>query len=167
MKICPACKQIYTDDNQNFCLNDGATLQNDPDDAPPTLLMNQARTTQSNWQNYEAPPPWGNQPLQTSQAASPLKTNQAFHPAQYQTPNQTLPTVSLVLGIFGILFTCCYGGIPLGLAALVTGYIGLKNSNENPQEYGGRGLAIAGIVTGAISLLFGVGIILFVILANL
>ena len=168
MKICPACNQTFTDDNQNYCLNDGATLINQPDDdAPPTLLMNQARTTQPNWQNNVTASPWQNQPLQTNQTTSPLQPNQPFYPAQYQTPNQTLPTVSLVLGIFGILFSCCYGGIPLGAAALVTGYLGLKNINENPQRFGGRGLAIAGMVLGVIGLLFSVGIILVAILANL
>ena len=168
MKICPACHQTFADDNQNYCLNDGATLISQPDDdAPPTLLMNQARTTQPNWQNYETASPWQNQPLQNKQTQSPLQPNQPFYPAQYQTPNQTLPTVSLVLGIFGILFTCCYGGIPLGAAALVTGYLGLKNINENPQTFGGRGLAIAGIVMGVIALLISVGVFLAAILSSL
>lgn len=166
MKICPACDRTYTDGHQNFCLHDGATLIASTDDAPPTLLMNQARTTQTNWENYETSPPWQNQPLQPKQTA-PFQQNQSFHPAQYQTPNQTLPIVSLVLGISAIVLFCCYGGIPLGAAAIVTGYLGLKNANENPQQNGGRGLAIAGIILGAIGLLFSIGIFLVAILANL
>ncbi len=165
MKICPACNQTY-DDNQNYCLNDGATLIDSQDDAPPTLMMDRARTTQPNWQNIQSEASRQNQPPQTTQYA-PLQQNQPFYPAQHQIPNQTLPTISLVLGIFGVLFTCCYGGIPLGAAAVVTGYIGLKNHNENPQAYGGRGLAIAGMITGAVGLLFSAGIILIAIIANL
>ncbi|MCY7345035.1 MAG: DUF4190 domain-containing protein [Pyrinomonadaceae bacterium] len=176
MKFCPVCNQTYTDDNLNFCLTDGGTLNDYKDnfnhqdnfnsDVPPTVLLNQTRTTQPNWQNYEPAPPWQNQPLQSNQA-SPLQPNQPFYPAQYQAQNQTLPTVSLVLGIFGILFTCCYGGIPLGAAAVVTGYVGLKNANENSQQFGGRGLAIAGMITGAVGLLISVGIFLIAIIAQL
>jgi len=61
-----------------------------------------------------------------------------------------------------IVFTCCYGGLPLGAAALVTGYLGLKNASENPARFGGRGLAIGGIVTGVIGLL--ISIIFFTVL---
>lgn len=165
MKICPACHQTFADDNQNYCLNDGATLTYQ-DDAPPTLTMNQARTTQPNWQNYDTASTWQNQPLQNKQPV-PLEPNQPFYPAQFQKPDQTLPIVSLVLGIFGILFTCCYGGIPLGAAALVIGYLGLKNIRENPEQYGGRGLAIAGVALGAFGLLFSFGIILIAILSKL
>lgn len=165
MKICQTCKQTYTDDNLNFCLNDGGVLTN-YDDAPPTVAFNQARTTQPNWQNFEPVTPWQNQPLQTNQS-SPLQPNQSSYPAQYQSPNQTLPTVSLVLGILAILLTCCWGGFPLGLAAVITGYIGLQNTNNNSQLYSGRGLAIGGMATGAVALLFGVGMIILAILGNL
>jgi len=67
MKRCPRCSQTYTDDELNFCLNDGEFLTNfdvDPpptifggepppiaDDAPPTVLLNKPRiTNQTNWQ---------------------------------------------------------------------------------------------------------------------
>lgn len=64
------------------------------------------------------------------------------------------------------MFTCCYGGVPLGAAALILGYLGLKNANENPMQYGGRGLAIAGIITGVIGLLISVVIFLKAIAAS-
>ena len=73
-----------------------------------------------------------------------------------QEQNQTLPVVALVLGICSLLFMCCYGGIPFGGAALVLGFLGIKNANENPMQYGGRGLAIGGIVTGVISFLISI-----------
>lgn len=55
----------------------------------------------------------------------------------------------------------------MGAAALVTGYIGLKNVNENSQQFGGRGLAIAGMITGAVGLLISVVIFLIAIIAQL
>ena len=159
MKICSICNQTYTDDNLNYCLADGGSLTDWTDDAPPTVLLNQARTTQQNWENYQtASPQWGNQPLQQ---------NQPFYPAVVQGQNQTLPNIALSLGICSIVFICCYGGFPFGLAAIIIGYIGLKNTNENPMRYGGRGLAIAGIVTGVVGLLVTVVIFLIAILAQI
>ncbi len=163
MKICPVCNQTYADNNLNYCLNDGGTLTEYMDDAPPTVMLNRARTTQQNWENVQTPTPWQNQPLQQNQTYQPLQQqNQPYSLAPIQGQNQTLPTISLVLGIFAIVFTCCYGGLPLGAAALVTGYLGLKNASENPARFGGRGLAIGGIVTGVIGLL--ISIIFFIVL---
>lgn len=168
MKICSICNQTYTDDNLNFCLNDGGTLTHlKGDDAPPTVMFKQARTTQQNWETNQADSPWQNQPLQQSWGNQPLQQNQPFYPATVQGQNQTLPTISLVLGICSIVFVCCYGGIPFGAAALVLGFLGLKNNNENPMQFGGRSLAIGGLVTGVIGLLISVGIILIAIFANL
>jgi len=158
MKICSICNQTYADENLNFCLNDGGNLTEWKDDAPPTVLLNQVRTTQPNWENYQtAPPEWGNQPLER---------NQTFYPAVMQGQNQTLPTVALVLGICSVAFFCCYGGIPFGAAAIVTGYIGMKNANENPMQYGGRSLAIGGLVMGLVGFLITVIMIIISILAQ-
>ena len=67
--------------------------------------------------------------------------------------NQTLPIVSLV---FGIVSLCCYISPLTGIVALVTGYMGMKNANNDPANYGGKGLAIAGMITGGVFLLIGV-----------
>lgn len=142
MKICPRCQKTYVDDNLNYCLNDGANLAEYTDDAPPTVMLNRARTTQQNWENVQTPASWQNQPLQ--------QQNQSYHLAQIQGRNQSLPTISLALGIFAIVSTCCYSGVPLGLAALVTRYLGSKNASENPAQFGGRNLVVGGIVTGVI-----------------
>jgi hypothetical protein len=66
--------------------------------------------------------------------------------------NQTLPIVSLV---FGIVSLCCYISPLTGIVALVTGYMGMKNANNDPQHYGGKGLAIAGMITGGVFFLLG------------
>jgi len=166
MKICSICNQTYVDDNLNYCLNDGGTLTAYNDDAPPTVMFDRARTTQENWGNYQQQPTWGNQPLQQHQSQPPVSQNQPFYPAQVQGQNQTLPTVALALGIFSLLFACCYGGIPFGAAALIVGFLGMKNIKDNPLEFGGRGLAIGGIVTGLIGLLFSLGLFLLVIISG-
>ena len=74
-------------------------------------------------------------------------------PAPGASVNQTLPIVSLV---FGIVSLCCYISPLTGIVALVTGFMGLKNVNRDPQHFGGKGLAIAGMITGGVFFLLGV-----------
>ena len=45
MKICPRCQRTYTDDNLNFCLDDGVVLQQTAGEPPATVFMNQPRPT--------------------------------------------------------------------------------------------------------------------------
>ena len=144
MKKCPVCRQNYADDSLNFCLNDGVTLQAIGDDAPPTVFMNQARpTNESNWSSVNPPAPRTN---------SQMSPNSAFNaPALMIVQNQTLPIISLALGVFSlVLGFCCFAGFPLGAAALITGFLGLNNFNRDSTRYGGRALAIGGMITGGI-----------------
>jgi hypothetical protein len=73
--------------------------------------------------------------------------------------NKILPIVSLVLGILSL---CCYVSPITGIAAVITGFMGMKNANSMPNEYGGKGLAIAGMIIGG--LMFVVGIVYWVFL---
>jgi hypothetical protein len=169
MKICPVCQQTYDDDYLNFCLSDGATLnQATKQDAPPTVFMNKVRTTnEMNWRDTSSPPvsspmsAWQNPSIQQP------NQNQMYTPPYMRGQDQTLPTVSLILGILSVLFICCYGGFPFGIAALITGYLGLNNANNNPTQYGGRGMSIAGLILGTVSLLTALLFILLAIIGNL
>ncbi len=89
----------------------------------------------ANWQNQQI---GQNTPFQPPVAGAGL--------------NQTLPIISLVLGIVSL---CCYISPITGIAALITGYLGIKNINNDPNQYGGKGLAIAGMITGGVFLLVG------------
>lgn len=66
--------------------------------------------------------------------------------------NQTLPIVSLVLGILSV---CCYVSPITGIAALITGYLGMKNVKNDPANYGGKTLALVGMILGGIFFLIG------------
>ena len=102
---------------------------------------------------------FGNQPLQQNDWTPPpspvsgwqdqgLGAQTPFQPPMaMQGQNQTLPIISLVLGIISL---CCYIGWATGPAALITGYLGMKNCNNDPNQYGGKGLAIAGMIVGGI-----------------
>lgn len=162
MKICPNCRQTYNDNNLNFCLNDGGLLAPYAGEEPKTIFMDATRVTnQTTWpEQQSAPPPapWGGPQNMTPPPA--------YQPAM-TSPSQTLPTVSLVLGIFAILLTCCWGGIPFGAGAVIAGVIGMNQEKSDPQKYGGRGLALGGIITGAIGLLFGFVMIVLALIGNL
>ncbi|HEX9962517.1 MAG TPA: DUF4190 domain-containing protein [Pyrinomonadaceae bacterium] len=163
MKVCPNCNQTYTDESLNFCLNDGSTLTHlKTDEPPPTILMNSARTTSPNYSdqptNFTNQANFGNAPLSNWQNQSVSPNEPSYIAPQIMAvhgQNQTLPTIALVLGVLGLILMCCHGGLPFGLAALVTGYLGMNNANNNPTQYGGRGMAIAGMVCGGASLAFG------------
>lgn len=166
MKQCPRCKQTYSDDQLNFCLEDGELLtafaQEPPperyrDDPPPTLLMNEPRVTNpTNWpQSPPSQPPAQWQP--------PQMQNQPFQsPAFVRSRDQTMPMIALILGILSMFLICCYGGLWLGLPAAIVGFLGMRNADSDPNRYSGRGLAIGGMVLGVISFL---GAIIFILIA--
>jgi hypothetical protein len=174
MKRCPRCNQTYTDDGLNFCLNDGEFLLGEENDPPPTIFgepssdqaaetptvfLNRPRVTnQTNWQPAPPPAPWqpGGINVQGSTAAAAFSRSQ----------DQTLPTISLILGIVSVLLICCWGGLPLGAAAFVTGFLGMRNADGDPTRYGGRGLAIGGMVLGIVSFLASLIFLFFGLLAR-
>jgi hypothetical protein len=114
----------------------------------------------------------GNQPLQQNEWTPPPSPEQGWQDqglganTPFQPPpavsgqNQVLPIVSLV---FGILSVCCYISPVTGLVALVTGFMGMKNVNNDPTQYGGKGLAIAGMIVGGVFFLLGLAYWLYII----
>ena len=179
-KRCPKCGQTFADQNLNFCLNDGELLMyqqeesrpfaDEPpptkfagDDSPPTLMMNSPRDTNPvGWANSSPPAVWQGQPQ--------IVTPPGHYPVQYGSfvsPNQTLPIVSLCLGLASLVFVCCYGGLWLGIPAAVVGFIGLRNADSDPSRYGGRGLAIAGMIVGFITFVLSLILLFFGVLGQI
>ncbi len=164
MKQCPRCGKTYTDANLNFCLDDGELLSvmSSPgvgdafrDDSPPTVMLDEARRTN--------PAGWPSQPLPSAPPvqwqAAPVNQFPQFQATV--SPNLTLAIVSLCLGISSLTIGwCCYIGVLLGPAAMITGFIAMSQNKKDPQRYGGRGMAIGGIATGAVYLAL---MVLFVI----
>lgn len=74
-----------------------------------------------------------------------------------------LAIASLVTGCIAMplmLVQCCCAFLPLssplGLTAIITGAIGISQTNKSPHLYKGRGLAIAGLILGCISILMSI-----------
>lgn len=141
----------------------------DEPQSPP--VKDYAEPIQPKQQNpFDAPTPFGNaepfnQPLQQAEWTPPpapdanwqnqeIGANTPFQPpVAGQGLNQTLPIISLVLGIISI---CCYISPLTGIAALITGFLGMKNVKTDPNQYGGKTLAIIGMILGGLFFLVGV-----------
>ncbi|MEP7148496.1 MAG: DUF4190 domain-containing protein [Acidobacteriota bacterium] len=163
MKRCLKCGQTYSDETLNFCLNDGELLvvqtgyEPPPtlfsDDSPPTLVMDQPRVTN--------PIDWAQSSLGRPESATLATANQQYGIfAHTSSRDQTLSTVSLVLGIISVFLVCCFGGIWLGLPAAIVGFIAMKNVENDPSRYGGRGMAIAGMILGIVTFLASLSILI-------
>ncbi len=158
MKTCPRCGKKYTEPGINFCLEDGELLSHlqesrDPslfaDDQPPTVIMDSTRATrETNWPTMDPIMPYSSPVVQFPQHSG-LSTIS-------QSKDQTLPIVSMALGIASLVFVCCYGGIWLGAPAAVVGFLAMRNADRDPDRYGGRGLAIAGLVIGIITFVISI-----------
>ena len=99
MKICPRCQKTYTDDNLNFCLDDGVVLQQAGSNEPsPTVFMNQSRPTD---------PP---RPIATSQPGAQPQWNTA--PQQYGggPKKKSSKAWIWVLLILGLVVVVCGAG---------------------------------------------------------
>jgi hypothetical protein len=97
---------------------------------------------------------------QSREERKPMQNSPQPDPAAGAGQNKTLPIVSLVAGILSL---CCYVSPITGIVALVTGFMGMKNVNNDPATYGGKGLAIAGMVTGGLFLLIGLAYWVFLL----
>ncbi len=164
MKRCFKCGERYSDPTLNFCLNDGELLVQESsyqppptqfaDDSPPTLVMDQPRVTNPIDFSHSSPAQW--------QGGVPQPADRQFAIAGYGTSrDQTLPTISLILGIISCFLVCCAGGIWLGLPAAIVGFLAMRNTERDPTRYGGRGMAIGGMVLGIITFLASVFFLIF------
>ena len=162
MRVCPKCNETYKNENLNFCLTDGEHLMEmESNEAAPTMILDNTRVTNDgSWGSGVDPnAAQQNDPFQTHQQQNPQ--NQQIYQQPFASPagttitqDKTLATVSIALGASSLVLMCCYLGIPLGAAALVTGFLGMNKANSDPQAYGGKELAIIGMVLGGLSFIF-------------
>jgi hypothetical protein len=84
---------------------------------------------------------------------SPFGPQSAYPPPQLGSSG-ALSIAALVCGILSIIFAICCGilSLPLSIAAIITGAMGLKS----PQ----RGIALAGLICGVVGLLIGIGVVI-------
>ena len=89
---------------------------------------------------------------------------QPYNPSIGGTAQQQngMAIASLICGILTLVlgFCCGFVGLLPGIAALVTGYLGLKKADELGGS--GKGMAIAGMVLGGIGLVISLIFAIFV-----
>lgn len=106
MKICPRCQKTYTEDDLNFCLDDGSVLTQYTSELPQTQVINDPRPTH--------PQPLANQPI-SQPGSQPAWNTPQYSMQQPQKPSRTWIWVLLILG--GLILLC--GGGFIGLLAFI------------------------------------------------
>lgn len=128
MKVCPRCQKTYTDDNLNFCLDDGSVLSqaSGSDALPETVLINQPRMTSPNQ-------PAGSQPGSQGGWGSSPGPNPGTSPQSYsmQPPAKSSKTWIWVVGILGLVALVCGGGL-VGFFA----YVASQDTNSTRPNDG-------------------------------
>src|SRR5262249_18020860 len=83
----------------------------------------------------------------------------------YVIPYKNAPALaSYYVGILGLL-ACFIGLGPItGLIAVILGFMGMARASKNPEAHG-RVHAIVGIILGFVQLLFGCGVLVFIIMS--
>jgi RsiW-degrading membrane proteinase PrsW (M82 family) len=81
-------------------------------------------------------------------------------------PTNGLAVTSMVLGILSVVLFCAwYLTLPLGIAAVVLGIVGLNQINKKQFSGSSKGMAIAGLITGGVGLLLGILFIVLIVVA--
>jgi|GEM_PF-5905355 len=90
----------------------------------------------------------------------PPSTENMMQPGYHQPPGEGYGIAALVCGLLSILasFCCLFFSLPLSVAAVITGSIGLKSP--------ARGMAIAGLILGVLGLLLTIGSVVLGIVLN-
>ncbi|MFC3501277.1 DUF4190 domain-containing protein [Micromonospora krabiensis] len=128
----------------------------DPYAAPQNPYGQQPAYGQQPGQPYPQDPYAQQQPY----GGAPTYPNAGYPQAQGQ--NNTLGLVSMILGIASIPLACCFFlGFPVGIAAIITGYLGRQKVAQGQANNAGQ--AKAGLICGAV----GVGIGILAIILNL
>ncbi|WP_431925462.1 DUF4190 domain-containing protein [Micromonospora wenchangensis] len=104
--------------------------------------------------------PYGQQPYAAAAGSYPG--------AGYPTPQgqqNTLGLVSLILGIASLPLLCClFLGLPLGIGAVITGWLGMQKANQGLASNGGQ--AKAGLICGAVAVGLGILLLLLNLIGN-
>jgi hypothetical protein len=145
----------------------------DPYEQQPSSPYPNDYSQPSSPQEYSLYPPAPQQPPYPQSAPPyPQSVPPAYPPAGYSVPPQQTQSnlnvfglLSMILGILSIpLLFCCYLGVPLAIAAIVLGIIGVSRAGAGSalapgRAVTGRGMAIGGIACGV-----GCFLVLFILI---
>lgn len=79
-----------------------------------------------------------------------------------QQPSNGMGLTAMILGIVALPLVCCfYLGIPVGIVAVVMGFLGKQKADRG--EATNRGQAMAGLICGAIAAVLGIILLVLVV----
>ncbi|MBU4301709.1 MAG: DUF4190 domain-containing protein [Actinobacteria bacterium] len=130
---CPKCS-VPVPEGAKFCPGCGAAV------APPLAA--------SDGQAQPPPPGPGAVPPPPGPPLPPLiPTPPGAYPGVPVARNNPLCVASLAIGVASIVFLCGpFFGVPLAVAGIICGVMGMRQVDESPREFTGRGLGQAGLV---------------------
>jgi hypothetical protein len=112
-------------------------------------------------QGGNVPPQYNNAPAQNEWYSYSNVNNNNVVP---EPTTNGMSIASLVLGIIGVVFSCCYGfGFVFGVVSLIFGIISKNKINSSEGKQKGSGMSLAGIILAAVSILFSIIVIAFLI----
>jgi rubredoxin len=157
MKQCPKCNNSC-DDKDVVCSNCGYIFP--PEGFDPNAFSSNG-TQQNPTKNYSANPEDNqNQPVMNR----PNWGNPYGNQPMPEPRNSGTAIASLVLGICGTVFGCCYGiGIIPGIIAIIMGIISQCKIKKSNGQQKGSSFAVTGIILGAVGILLAVYMIVSIV----
>jgi hypothetical protein len=148
MKQCPQCN-FACEDTDIVCKNCGYLF---------------------NAQNFSSPPDGGAYQQPQPPTQQPYQQDQNYlspgYPGVQGVPmqkNNGMAIASMVLGIIGVVFSCCYGiGVLAAIPGLIFSFISMKKIGKTGEK--GKGMAVAGIVCSAVAIIIAIYVIVNLII---
>ncbi|MFN8155843.1 MAG: DUF4190 domain-containing protein [Candidatus Nanopelagicales bacterium] len=136
-----------------------------PPPPPPPPAPSQPAAPPYGTTPYGAPPPGSTPPPPPPPPAPPAYYGAPGYAAPYgqgyAAPENGNGTAALVLGIVGIVLSCCYIGVIASIVAIVLGRKGMALADQGRAT--NRGMAQAGLVLGIIGVVLLVLVVVFAI----
>lgn len=112
----------------------------------------------------QAPPNYGYGQPNYYGAAGPM----GAVPGMGMKRNESNAVVALIIGILSLPLSFCCGAfsLPVGIAAVVFGFLSLNKINDQPDVLDGRGMAIAGIICGGLAILLAIAMVIMMVAFN-
>ncbi|GAA2219248.1 hypothetical protein ACFY2R_13640 [Micromonospora olivasterospora] len=143
----------------------GQPYGHDPYGQPPQAPYGQQPTSGQPYGQPTSGQPYGQDPYAQQQ---PYGAAPAYPGAGYPQPQgqqNTLGLVSMILGIASIPLACClFLGIPVGIAGIVTGYLGRQKAAQGLANNDSQ--AKTGLICGAVGAALGIVVLILNVVLN-
>lgn len=151
MKQCPKCNNTCSDE-EIVCQKCGYVFT--PEGFNYGTLPQGNSNSSSNYNGYNGMPNQG--------GFNGMPNQERYNNLGYQNPKTNgMAIASLVLGIVGVVFSCCYAvGIVPSIISLILGITSRRNIKRSNGTQKGEGMALAGIILSIIAIVLSIYMII-------